>query len=106
MTLDSKFLLTSLKLGEQQEVVVPRLATNVFFVLFEVATGIEFENSNYLFLKELPLGFHSVKIQGKFRPSGTGTLEKYSFFFLWARGDGFCNQKYSHYDWILYPFLV
>jgi hypothetical protein len=73
--LDSKFLLTSYK-EQEKEIVLPRLVTNVFFVLFEVATGVEFQNSNYLFLKELPLGFHSVKMNGRIQPKETKTHDK------------------------------
>jgi hypothetical protein len=67
--------LTSFK-EDEKDIVLPRLFTNIFFVLFEVATGIEFENSNYLFLKELPLGFHSVKNSGKFQPNESQNHEK------------------------------
>lgn len=65
--LDSEFLFHTAQVAGREEA-VPRLTTNVFFVLFEVATGNEFANASYLFLKELPLGFHSAKMEGKYQP--------------------------------------
>ena len=59
--------MTSFKI-DNVDVILPRIESNIFFILFEVATGKEFNNSNYLFLKELPLGYHSVKMNGKHQP--------------------------------------
>lgn len=74
VALETNFLMSGAGEGQAP---VPHLAHNVFFVLFEVATGAEFLNANPLFLKELPLGSHSVKIPGKTRAASLGSSERY-----------------------------
>lgn len=75
ISLETEFLMTEIQLNNSQ-VAVPRLGTNLFFVLFDVATGKEFNNENYLFLNELPLGFHSAKMDGKFQPNSIQKNER------------------------------
>ena len=59
------------ELGNNIPTLVPDLYQNLFLVVFEVATGREYLNKQFLCLKELPLGFHSVITPGRYKPGQT-----------------------------------